>query len=116
MSRSVKRRNASAHEVKKVRRYGTEVVLIQPTSEDLEVMGRNLMSARAAPAGDRDRRADGRRAAAPARASGAARGLPKGEPHKIARPPGDPSTWPPLGESSAPPADEPPPPDSRRVA
>ena len=32
------------HEVKKVRRYGTEVVLIQPTSEDLEVMGHNMMS------------------------------------------------------------------------
>jgi hypothetical protein len=43
-------------------------------------------------------------------------GLPKGEPHKIAKPPGRAATWPALGESWTAPADEPPPTDSRRVA
>ena len=35
-----------AHEARKVRRLGTEVVTIEPTAEDLEAMGRNLMSAK----------------------------------------------------------------------
>ena len=72
-----------------MRRYGTEVVIIQPTAEDLAVMGRNLMSAerrhdvietaeRTVAEQLRDRRA----------ARAAARGLPKGEPHKISRPAG----------------------------
>jgi NTE family protein len=84
------------HEVKKLRRYGTEVVLIQPTSEDLAAMGRNLMSAErrqlvietavhtvAEQLGEpalRNRLED----------------LPPGEPHKVGRPPGPPSEWPKL--------------------
>lgn len=49
-----------------------------------------------APAGDRDRRAHGRRGAAPAEARALLDGLPKGEPHKLRRPAGPPSSWPEL--------------------
>ena len=35
-----------AHEAGKVRRFGTEVLLIEPTAEDHAAMGRNLMSGR----------------------------------------------------------------------
>jgi NTE family protein len=84
------------HEAKKVRTRGTEVVLIQPTAEDLRAMGRNLMSA--------TRRQDvietaTRTVAEQLRGSevrSALSGLPPGEPHKIRRPPDDPSTWPKL--------------------
>jgi NTE family protein len=84
------------HEAKKVRASGTEVVLIQPTEEDLELMGRNWMS--------RERRHDvielamrtvGDQLREPA-VRDALRGLPPGEPHKIERPDGPPSTWPPI--------------------
>jgi NTE family protein len=91
-----------ASEVRKVRRYGTEVVVIQPTAADLAVMGRNLMS----PA-RRDEviaTAD-RTVAEQLRAPGVRvrlRGLPPGEPHKIARPPGPPSTWPAIGRPAHP--------------
>ena len=43
MSRAANGRRLGS-EARKVRRYGTEVVLIQPTEEDLDAMGRNLMS------------------------------------------------------------------------
>jgi hypothetical protein len=84
------------HEAKKVRASGTEVVLIQPTEEDLELMGRNWMSS--------DRRHDvielairtvGEQLREPALRD-AVSGLPAGEPHKIERPDGPPSTWPPI--------------------
>ena len=97
-------RRRLAHEERKVRRFGTEVVVIEPSGEDLAVMGRNWMSA--------DRRQDvietARRTvaeqlrAAPLRALLA--DLPQGEPHKIERPAGPPSTWPelrPVGRRSA---------------
>ena len=81
-------------EARKLRQAGTELVLLQPTREDLDGMGINLMSTRRrhqvietairtvtdqlrAPA-VRDLLAD----------------LPAGEPHKIERPSGHPSTWP----------------------
>jgi hypothetical protein len=69
-------------------------VLIQPTGEDLDVMGVNLMSTRrrhevieTAIRTTRDQ----------LRAPGVLElleDLPAGEPHKIERPPGHPSTWP----------------------
>ena len=77
-----------------MRRFGTEVVIIEPNAEDHAVMGRNWMSA--------ERRQDvietAERTVAEqlrdpelrARLSG----LPKGEPHKISRPEGPPSSWP----------------------
>jgi NTE family protein len=82
------------HEAKKLREEGTEVVLIQPTAEDLEVMGSNLMSTK-------------RRHEVIETAMGTVRdqvrakdvshhlaGLPQGEPHKIRKPDGPPSEWP----------------------
>jgi NTE family protein len=91
-----------ASEVRKVRAYGTDVVLIQPTAADLAVMGRNLMS----PA-RRDEviaTAD-RTVAEQLRAPGVRvrlRGLPQGEPHKVRRPDGPPSTWPAIGRAARP--------------
>ena len=81
-------------EARKVREAGTEVVLIQPTEEDLAVMGRNLMSGR--------RRhelielatrtvAEQLRTAAPAELLA---DLPPSAPERIGRPAGPPSEWP----------------------
>jgi NTE family protein len=85
------------HEAKKVRRYGTEVVLIQPTEADLEVMGRNLMSP--------DRRQLVIETAARTvreqlrdpELRSKLQGLPEGEPHKVRRPAGEPADWPKIG-------------------
>jgi len=81
-------------EERKVRRFGSEVVIIEPTADDHAVMGRNWMSA--------DRRQDvietAERTVADQLRDPAIRallaGLPKGEPHKISRPSGPPSSWP----------------------
>jgi NTE family protein len=82
------------HEIKKVARYGTETVLIQPTREDLEVMGRNLMSVvrrqEMIETAARTVRAQLREPAVAQKL----RGLPPGEAHKIRRPAGPPSEWP----------------------
>jgi NTE family protein len=84
------------HEVGKVRRLGTEVVTIQPTSDDLRAMGRNMMSARrrqpVIETAERTvleqlRRPEVRKLLSD---------LSPGKPHKIRRPPGPPSTWPPI--------------------
>jgi NTE family protein len=85
-------------EAKKLRAQGTEVVLIQPTDEDLDAMGPNLMSrkdrnpviatARATVAGQLDR-PEIRELVA---------GLPPGDERRIRRPRGDPSEWPSLDE------------------
>ena len=85
------------HEAKKVRGYGTAVVIVEPGEEDLAVMGRNLMSGRrrhevietaARTVAERLRSPELREKLA---------GLPKGEPHKLRRPAGPPSTWPEIG-------------------
>lgn len=78
-------------EAKEVRAGGAELVLIQPLTEDVELMGNNLMSGR-------------RRHAVIERATETVRSqisrpairellaaLPQGEPHKVARPSGHPS-------------------------
>jgi NTE family protein len=83
-------------EERKLRRFGTEVVIIEPIAEDHATMGRNWMSA--------ERRQDVIDAAEETVAQQLNRpeirellqGLPKGEPHKIGRPSGPPSTWPEL--------------------
>ena len=83
-------------EERKVRRFGTEVVVIEPTAEDHAAMGRNWMSS--------DRRQDVIETAEETVARQLRRpeirelieGLPKGEPHKVSRPAGHPSTWPEL--------------------
>ena len=88
------------HEAAKVRRFGTEVFLIEPTATDHAAMGHNLMSA-------------GRRQQVIETATRTVReqlqsherkqlleDLPPGEPHKVRRPPGPPSSWPPLRPAS----------------
>lgn len=83
-------------EARKLREAGTDVVLIQPTLEDLAVMGRNLMSGR--------RRHElielaTRTVAEQLRAPGVAEvlsALPPGAPERVARPEGPPSQWPAL--------------------
>jgi NTE family protein len=87
-------------EARKVRARGTEVVLLQPVADDLVLMGHNLMRRK----GRHDVILTARRTVAEQlREPGVAEllaGLPLGEPHKIARPDGHPSTWPPLGPAA----------------
>ena len=81
-------------EARRLRQGGTELLLVQPTREDLDVMGINLMSTRrrhqvietAIDTVTVQLRAPGVRELL--------RDLPEGEPHKIERPTGHPSTWP----------------------
>ena len=87
-------------EERKVRRFGTQVVLIEPTAEDHAAMGRNWMNT--------ERRQDVIDTAEETVAAQLRRpevralleGMPKGEPHRVSRPPGHPSTWPELLTSS----------------
>jgi NTE family protein len=85
-----------AHEARKVRGYGTKVVLIEPTPADLQAMGRNLMSPerrdRVIAVAEETVAEQLRAADVRARLEG----LPEGEPHKIERPAGSPSDWPAL--------------------
>ena len=83
-------------EARKLRSRGTEVVLIQPTREDLAVMGPNLMSRRR-----RHEVIEAARLTVGAQlreeeTHALLSGLPPGEPHKIRRPEGAPSGWPPM--------------------
>jgi NTE family protein len=89
-----------AREMRKVARFGTEVVLIEPTAEDHRAMGRNLMSAsrrqRVIETAERTvleqlRRPEVRQLM---------EDLPKGEAHKIRRPDGPPSSWPRIGPAA----------------
>jgi NTE family protein len=85
-----------AHEAGKARRFGTEVLLIEPTATDHAAMGHNLMS------GARRQQVietaiDTTRAQLKhARARELLSDLPPGEPHKVRRPDGPPSSWPEL--------------------
>jgi NTE family protein len=87
-------------EARKVRRFGTDVALIQPLRQDLELMGRNLMS------GARrhdvvelaERTVTAQLRSAPLREL--LDDLPRGEPHKIERPAGPPSSWPEIGPAA----------------
>ena len=83
-----------------MRAGGTEVLLIQPEADDLEVMGTNLMSGK--------RRHEvietaietvGRQLETP-QARELLADLPPGEPHKIRRPDGPPAAWPPIVSAS----------------
>ncbi|HEX6714664.1 MAG TPA: patatin-like phospholipase family protein [Thermoleophilaceae bacterium] len=88
------------YEARKVRARGTEVVLIQPLAEDLALMGRNLMRGKQRHEVIETAR---RTVAEQLRAPGVAKllgDLPAGQPHKIARPDGDPSTWPAIGPAA----------------
>jgi NTE family protein len=85
-----------AHEVRKVRSLGTDVVTIEPTPDDLRAMGRNMMSVKrrrqVIETAERTVLEQLRRPATRA----LLRDLPPGEPHKIRRPAGPPSSWPPM--------------------
>jgi NTE family protein len=88
-------------EAKTVRGLGAEVILIQPTTDDLEAMGPNLMSGR-------DRNpviATAQRTVAAQLANHEHRDLladlPAGDERRVRRPDGDPSTWPQLDEIQA---------------
>jgi NTE family protein len=95
MSRDANGRRVG-HEARKVRAGGAEVVIIQPTAEDHEVMGRNWMSpARRQDVIELSQRTVREQLRTP-EVREKLRGLPKGEPHKIKRPAGPPSSWPPL--------------------
>jgi NTE family protein len=87
-------------EARKLRATGADVVLIQPVADDLALMGRNLMRRK----GRHDVIEMARRTVAEQlRAPGVAEllaDLPAGEPHKVARPAGDPSTWPAIGPAA----------------
>ena len=81
-------------EAKKLRAAGTEVVLVQPTTEDHAVMGTNLMSTRNRnPVIQTAIRTVGEQLRAPAAAE-LLKGLPPGNPYRVRRPKGPPSTWP----------------------
>jgi NTE family protein len=82
-------------EAKKLRAKGTGVVLIQPTDEDLDQMGPNLMSRRNRnPVIETAIRTVGAQLKEPGNRELLA-DLPQGDPYKVRRPDGPPSTWPP---------------------
>jgi NTE family protein len=88
-------------EARKVRESGAEVILIQPTAEDLAVMGPNPMSRRHRHAA---LESAVRTTTAALRAPGvreALRDLPLGPEHVRRRPPGPPSVWPSFDEIAA---------------
>lgn len=81
-------------EAKKLRAKGTAVVLIQPTGEDHDVMGPNLMSRRNRnPVIETAIRTVGAQLREPWNRELLA-GLPLGNPYRVRRPEGPPSTWP----------------------
>jgi NTE family protein len=84
-------------EERKVRRFGTEVVVIEPTAEDHAAMGRNWMSSeRRQDVIDTAEETVAKQLRDP-RVRELLKGLPAGEPHRISRPAGPPSSWPELG-------------------
>jgi NTE family protein len=91
-----------AHEARKVRRLGTEVLTIEPTPDDLRAMGRNLMSAKrrrqVIETAERTVLEQLRRCETRELLSS----LPAGERHRIRRPSGPPSSWPPIPRSAPP--------------
>ncbi|MEK6229696.1 MAG: patatin-like phospholipase family protein [Actinomycetota bacterium] len=84
------------HEARRLKAEGTEVVLVQPVADDLVVMGRNLMSGkRRNEVMKTAERTVAEQLREPATAA-ALHELPEGEPHKLRRPDGPPSSWPPI--------------------
>jgi NTE family protein len=83
-----------SHEERKVRRFGTEVVRIEPTAADHAVMGLNMMSvARRQAVIEKAEETVAEQLQRP-EVRELLKDLPKGEPHKIRRPDGPPSSWP----------------------
>ena len=95
ITRRASRRRLEREE-RKVRRFGTEVVVIEPTAEDHAVMGHNWMSAeRRQDVIDTAEETVAKQLRIP-RSGSCSATCPQGEPHKIGRPSGPPSTWPEL--------------------
>jgi NTE family protein len=87
-------------EARNLRATGTRVVLIQPVTEDHRVMGPNLMSTRNRnPVIETAIETVSRQLREPD-VREALEGLAPGETHKVARPPGPPSTWPEVGPAT----------------
>jgi NTE family protein len=94
-------RGRLAREAAKVRNFGADLVVIEPTPDDHAVMGRNLMSsARRQDVIDTAERTVLEQLRRPEIAE-LLHGLPRGEPHKIGRPPGLPAKWPAFGPARA---------------
>jgi NTE family protein len=89
------------HEARKLRAAGTETVLIQPTAEDLAVMGANPMSRRRRHETIETAIRTTRAALAEAGVAELVRGLPPGAEHVRRRPPGSPAEWPSFDEMAA---------------
>lgn len=87
-------------EARKLRAAGVEVVLIQPTAEDLAVMGVNLMSRRRRHEVIETARRTVAEQLREARNRERLAALPPGEAHKVSRPDGPPSSWPVPGMAS----------------
>ena len=86
-------------EERKVRRFGTEVVIIEPTAEDHAAMGHNWMnSERRQDVIDTAEETVAKQLRHPA-VRRLLEGLPSGEAHKIRRPSGPPSSWPEMRSS-----------------
>jgi NTE family protein len=83
-----------AHEARKLRGFGTELLVIEPTPEDHAAMGRNLMSTSRRQSVIETAERTVREALRRPEAKALLADLPPGEPHKIRRPPGPPSSWP----------------------
>jgi NTE family protein len=82
------------HEAKRLRAAGIEVVLIQPTAEDLEVMGGNLMSSRRRHEVIETATQTVTKQLRESALGGQLSNLPAGDPRLVRRPHGPPSTWP----------------------
>jgi NTE family protein len=85
-----------AHEAGKVRRFGTEVLLIEPTAKDHQAMGHNLMSGARRQQVIETAIETTRRQLEDSRVKELLADLPAGEAHKVRRPDGPPSSWPEL--------------------
>lgn len=93
LSRRANRRRLE-HEQRKVRRFGTRVVIIEPTREDHDAMGLNWMSAdRRGRVIETAERTVAEQLRAPELRAALA-GLPRGAPHMIHRPTGPAASWP----------------------
>jgi NTE family protein len=88
-------------EARKLRSEGTEVVLVQPTAEDLAVIGPNLMSRRRRhQVIELARRTVAEQLNEPENRM-LLECLPEGDPYLVRRPSGPPSAWPSLTEAAA---------------
>jgi NTE family protein len=86
-----------AHERRKVRRFGTEVVVIEPTPEDVRALGRNMMSVTRRQQVIETAERTVLEQLRGLELQALLKDLPPGEPHKIRRPDGPPSSWPRMG-------------------